>query len=170
MSLRYIGKDFKCKSTFLYGATSTKYILRAIASDASLSMILYRLMQSFSKRRWCSFLAPIICKLNAVICGAVIGCKATFGENFIILHSVGIVINSKVRGGRNVYLESGVVIGDEKGQAPRLGNNVFIGSGAKLFGNISIGDDVKIGANAVVNKNVPSHATAVGVPAKSINN
>jgi len=79
------------------------------------------------------------------------------------------VINSKVIGGKNIVVESGVVIGDEKGQAPILGSNIFIGAGAKIIGGISIGDNVKIGANAVVVKSLPSNVTAVGVPAKIIN-
>ena len=52
--------------------------------------------------------------------------------------------------------------------APRIGNRVDIGAGAKILGDISIGDDAVIGANAVVLKNVPPGAFAVGVPARVI--
>ena len=56
-----------------------------------------------------------------------------------------------------------VLSGKEKGKRhPTIGNNVFIGSGAKILGNIIIGDNVKIGANAVILKNVPSNVTIVG--------
>ena len=51
---------------------------------------------------------------------------------------------------------------------PKIGNNVFIGAGAKVLGDIRIGDNVKIGANAVVINDIPDGATAVGVPAKII--
>ena len=84
------------------------------------------------------------------------------------MHPVGIVINSKVSGGINITLESGVVMGDAKGASPLLGNTIFIGSGAKIIGGMTIGDAVNIGANAVVVKDVPSNTTAVGVPAKLI--
>jgi serine O-acetyltransferase len=65
-------------------------------------------------------------------------------------------------------IESGVVIGDEKGKATALGNNVFIGACAKLVGGIIIGDNVKIGANAVVVSDVRSNTTVVGIPAREI--
>ena len=59
--------------------------------------------------------------------------------------------------------------GNEKGKRhPTVGNNVFIGSGAKLLGNITIGDNVKIGANAVILKDIPSNVTVVGVPGKIV--
>lgn len=49
------------------------------------------------------------------------------------------------------------------GGAPTIGNNVYIGAGAKILGNIKIGNDVKIGANAVVTKDVPDGSTVVGI-------
>jgi serine O-acetyltransferase len=75
-----------------------------------------------------------------------------------------------VRGGSNVFIESGVVIGDNRGSSPVLGDNVFIGSGAKIIGNVKIGSFTFIGANAVVLKDVADGSTAVGVPAKSFPN
>ena len=83
------------------------------------------------------------------------------------MHPVGVVINSSVKMGRNITIESGVVIGAEKGLSPILGNNVFIGAGAKIIGNVTVGDNVKIGANAVVVKDLPSNCTALGIPAKA---
>jgi serine O-acetyltransferase len=53
---------------------------------------------------------------------------------------------------------------------PKIGDNVFIGAGARILGGITIGDNVQIGANAVVLKDVPSGATAVGVPARILAN
>lgn len=54
-------------------------------------------------------------------------------------------------------------------EVPIIGDNCFIGPGAKVFGKIKIGNNVAIGANAVVNKDVPSNVTVAGVPAKIIN-
>ncbi|MCA9408119.1 MAG: serine O-acetyltransferase, partial [Candidatus Omnitrophica bacterium] len=79
---------------------------------------------------------------------------------------------SEVKGGKNIVIESGVVIGAARNglpvEAPYLKNNIFIGSGAKILGGISIGNHVNIGANAVVLQNVPDNSTAVGVPARII--
>lgn len=102
------------------------------------------------------------------MCGCVIGIDASFGHQFIILHSTGIVINSDVKGGDGIIIESGVVIGAEKRKSPKLGNNIFIGSGAKILGSISVGNNVKVGANAVVVNDVPDDVAVGGVPAKII--
>lgn len=52
---------------------------------------------------------------------------------------------------------------------PVIGDNCYIGTGAKIFGNITIGDNVKIGANAVVNKSFGSNVTIAGIPARVVN-
>lgn len=68
-------------------------------------------------------------------------------------------------GGADVWLESSVVIGDNRGGSPVLGRGVFVGSGAKVIGPLKVGDGARIGANAVVLKDVPAGATAIGIPA-----
>jgi serine O-acetyltransferase len=57
----------------------------------------------------------------------------------------------------------------EKSGVPKIGNRVFIGPGAKIFGPIKIGDDVEIGANSVVTKDVPDRAVVIGIPAQIVN-
>lgn len=141
--------------------------VRLLMSDGSSAMVLYRLMRLFAG--W--HLGPVawaVQWLNKFVNGCVIGAGASFGPGFVILHPVGIVINSKVRGGRNVALEGGVVIGDEKGRSPVLGDDVFVGSGAKIIGPLTIGSGVKVGANAVVLRSVDDDTTVVGIPAKPI--
>jgi len=162
--------DFRAKAKWLYGSDAPKFVLRALFSDASLSMLFYRSMVICNKNFITRSLAAVLCKLNAIICGAVIGRGASFGKEFVILHSVGVVINSKVRGGDNIIVESGVVIGEEKRGCPILGNDIFIGSGAKIFGAITLGNNVIIGANAVVNKSFPDNVVIGGVPAKILLN
>jgi serine O-acetyltransferase len=160
--------DFKAKAHWLYGNSDLKQIARAFLSDASLCLLIYRSMAFFNRFTVSKPVAALLLKLNAVLCGAVIGRSAIFGSKFVILHSVGIVINNKVRGGNNIVLESGVVIGEEKNGCPILGNDIFIGSGAKIFGAITIGNNVTIGANAVVNKSLPDNVVAAGIPARII--
>lgn len=160
-----IKEDIEAKAVWLYEKKGIVNFLKAVLSDGSLSMIIYRGMSYFSKRKITRIFAYILEKLNSVICGCVIGIDAEFGSRFIILHSEGIVINKSVRGGIDIIIESGVVIGSEKRVCPILGDKIYIGSGAKIFGNIQIGNNVRIGANAVVNKSVPDNATVGGVPA-----
>jgi len=95
--------------------------------------------------------------------------KNIFGAGLCIVHYGTIVVSSKAVIGENCRIHPSTSIGDYNG-APTIGNNVYIGPGAKLFGNITIGDNVAIGANAVVNKNIPSNVTVGGIPAKIISN
>ena len=100
-----------------------------------------------------------------------------FGPGLCIGHIGTIVINGNTKIGANARIHIGVNIGNysklgsdwRSDNTPTIGDNVYIGPGAKLFGKITIGNDVAIGANAVVNKDVPDHVTVAGVPAKIIN-
>ena len=83
-------------------------------------------------------------------------------------HLNGIYIHPKVFIGEDCTILQQVTIGAnehkiEYDKAPRIGNRVYIGAGAKIIGDVEIGDDVRIGANAVVTKNVPSQMTVVGI-------
>src|SRR5690606_15587937 len=94
------------------------------------------------------------------------------GKGFYIGHFGGIVISSKATIGENCNISQGITIGRaSRGKNvgyPQLGNNVYIGPGAKIIGNITIGNNVAIGANAVVLSNIPDNAVAVGIPAKIV--
>lgn len=90
--------------------------------------------------------------------------EAQIGGGLRIPHNIGIVISGKAVIGQNCEILHGVTIGtSSKNKAPHIGDNVFIGAGAKVIGNITIGDNVKIGANAVVTKDVRSNCTIVGI-------
>lgn len=159
--------DLRAKSIWFYGRASARLSLRMLCSDGSLCTVLYRLMRAL--KRWrLGPLAAAVYKLNAFLTGAVIGRGAEFGPGLIILHSVGLVVNTAVKGGSDIILESGVVIGAEKGQSPSLGDRVFLGAGAKVIGGVRIGTEVRVGANAVVVDDLPDGATAVGIPAKVV--
>ncbi len=90
-----------------------------------------------------------------------------FKEGLSIAHRGTIVVNSKARIGKNCRIHADVNIGEAKGGYPTIGDNVYIGPGAKIFGNITLGDNIVIGANAVVNKSF-DEGTIAGVPAKRI--
>ncbi|MDR2928118.1 MAG: serine acetyltransferase [Cytophagaceae bacterium] len=93
--------------------------------------------------------------------------KNVFGPGLCIVHYGTITVNAKAKVGENCRIHPSTSIGDYNG-VPRIGNNVYIGPGAKLFGNITIGNNVAIGANSVVNKDIPDNVTIGGVPAKII--
>jgi len=85
-----------------------------------------------------------------------------------IAHPIGTVINVS-RMGKNCSVVGAVTVGMRNEWVfPTIGDNVFIGAGARILGDIVVGDNAKIGANAVVLHDIPAHATAVGVPARVI--
>ena len=88
------------------------------------------------------------------------------GPGLQIWHYGSIVINESVRIGANVTLYPGVEIGEKNGGYPSIGDNCFIGAGAKIFGGISVGNNVVVAPNAVVVKDVPDNAIVGGVPAR----
>ena len=163
-------EDFKYKSQCYFNRTDFKSVLRVLLSDGSSAVILYRIARFF-RNVGLGFVGWIFLELNKIN-GCVIGRKAEFGPGLVIMHSVGIVINAGVKAGRNIVIESGVVISAARSglpvKVPVLGNNIFIGAGAKILGGITIGNNVKVGANAVVVSDVPDGATVVGIPAKIV--
>lgn len=98
--------------------------------------------------------------------------NSRIGSGFYIGHFGGIVVNSNCVIGNNCNISHGVTLGqgnrgNSKG-VPHIGDNVYIGPGAKIFGGLTIGNNAAIGANCVVTKNVPDNAVVVGVPGKII--
>ena len=99
---------------------------------------------------------------------------AVIGRRFFIDHGMGVVIGETAQIGDDVTLYHGVTLGgttwDKGKRHPTLGNGVVAGAGAKILGPILIGDNAKIGSNAVVVRDVPAGATAVGIPARILDN
>jgi serine O-acetyltransferase len=119
-------------------------------------------------RKFYSLLYKILYRLIQVLTGIELPCEVDVGKNFVIDHFGGIIISGYAKFGDNCRIRNGVVVGlshVSEPCAPIIGNNVDIGTGAKVLGPILIGDNVVIGANAVVIRDVPSNSIAVGVPA-----
>lgn len=97
---------------------------------------------------------------------------ARIGRRFFIDHGMGVVIGETAEIGDDCTIYHGVTLGGttwNKGKRhPTLKNGVVIGAGAKVLGPIVIGEQAKIGSNAVVVKDVPDHATAIGIPARLV--
>jgi serine O-acetyltransferase len=118
------------------------------------------------------FLLPLyaICRPHAVKYGH--DFLAEIGAGLHIGHTGGIVVSQYAKIGKNCNLSHQGTIGiknrgKHKG-APEIGDNVYIGPGAKVIGGIKVGNFVAIGANAVVTSDVPDHAVVVGMPARVI--
>jgi serine O-acetyltransferase len=163
-----LGTDLRLKARWCYGTeTGLRITLRLLFTDGTMSMVLYRVMQA-ARRHGLKPVELLANRLNGIFCNCYIGRGAEFGRGFVMVHADGLVINRLVRGGENIYVEHQVTIGADRGTSPVLGNNIFIGAGAKIIGPVTIGDGARIGANAVVVKDVPAYATVVGVPAKVV--
>lgn len=97
---------------------------------------------------------------------------ATIGKRFFIDHGTGVVIGETTEIGDDVTLYQGVTLGgtgkDTGKRHPTIGNNVMVGSGAKVLGPLVIGDNSRIAAGAVVLHDIPANSTAVGVPARVV--
>src|SRR5262245_30430929 len=161
---RLIVSDLRAKAQWCYESRGLAAVVKVLLTDGTAAMVWYRLMQW--ARRWRLVpLEMLFNRLNTICCGCIIGRGAEFGPGFVLIHSLGVVINGRVRGGSGVKIEHQVTIGAEKRQSPVLGDGVFVGAGAKIIGAVRIGDGAKIGANAVVLHDIPPGATAVGIPA-----
>jgi serine O-acetyltransferase len=118
-------------------------------------------------------LAPLaISYVSRSVTGVEIHPAARIGEDFFIDHGSGVVIGETAEIGDRVTLYQGVTLGGtgfQRGKRhPTLGDNVTVGSGAKLLGPIEVGHGAKVGANTVVVEDVPSNTTVVGNPGHAV--
>lgn len=116
-------------------------------------------------------LARILSNLNRLITGIEIHPGAEIGTGVFIDHGSGVVIGETSKIGDDALIYQGVVLGGTKKQRvkrhPTVEKNVELGAGAILLGPIKIGQGARVGAGSVVTSDVPSGATAVGVPAQT---
>ena len=116
--------------------------------------------------------ARLISQFSRAVTGIEIHPGATIGRRFFIDHGMGVVIGETSEIGDDVLLYQNVTLGGtgkERGKRhPTIGNNVVIGTGAKVLGNIYIGNYVKVGAGSVVIHSVPAHSTVVGIPGRVV--
>lgn len=131
----------------------------------------HRIAHTFYNRGWFT-LARIISQMNRFFTGIEIHPGARIGKRLFIDHGMGVVIGETCEIGDDVVIYQGVTLGGsgkEKGKRhPTIGNNVVIGSGAKILGSFKVGDQCNIGANSVVLREVPDGSTVVGIPGKVV--
>lgn len=123
--------------------------------------------------KWGIPLLPrVVSQISRFVTGIEIHPGAKIGRRFFIDHGMGVVIGETAEIGDDVLIYQNVTLGGtgkEKGKRhPTIGNNVVIGTGAKVLGNIRIGDNVKVGAGSVVVKPVPDNSTVVGIPGRVV--
>lgn len=134
--------------------------------------IIYHRFAHFLFRHGLRFLARCVSQWSRFWTGIEIHPGATIGRRFVIDHGMGIVIGETAEIGDDCLLYQCVTLGgtgkDKGKRHPTLGNNVMVGSGAKVLGPFTVGDNSRIAAGAVVLSEVPPNSTAVGVPAQVV--
>ena len=133
---------------------------------------LYHRAAHFFYRHNMKFIARTISQWSRFWTGIEIHPGAKIGKRLVIDHGMGIVIGETTEIGDDVLLYQGVTLGgtgkDTGKRHPTLGNNVMVGSGAKVLGPFRVGNNVRIAANSVVLREVPDNATVVGVPGRVV--
>lgn len=131
----------------------------------------YRIAHWFYNKKM-YFIARYISQRARKITGIEIHPAAVIGDGVFIDHGMGVVIGETTVIGDNCTIYQGVTLGgtgkDKGKRHPTIGNNVVIGSGAKVLGPFRVGDNSKIAANAVVLSEVPDNCTVVGVPGRIV--
>lgn len=144
--------------------------LEVLLTYSGLHAIVSHRIAHFLWRLKIPLLPRFLSQFSRSLTGIEIHPGARIGKGLFIDHGMGVVIGETSIIGDNVTLFQGVTLGGtgkEKGKRhPTIGDNVVIGSGAKVLGNITIGANSYIGANAVVVKDVPPNSTVVGVPGR----
>ena len=135
------------------------------------ALLWHRLSHRLFKMHF-KFAARLASQLGRFFTGVEIHPGAVIGRGLLIDHGMGVVIGETAVIGNDCTIYQGVTLGGtgkECGKRhPTIGNNVMIGSGAKVLGPFTVGDNSKIAAGAVVLSEVPPDSTCVGVPARIV--
>lgn len=135
------------------------------------AVLLYRISHFFWKLGM-PFIPRYISDIARQLTAIEIHPGAEIGRDFFIDHGSGVVIGETTEIGKNVTLYAGVVLGgtslEKTKRHPTLGDNIVVGTGAKVLGPVTIGDNVRVGANSVVVNDIPPNSVVVGVPGRII--
>lgn len=135
------------------------------------AVLIYRISHRLWKADW-KLSARVLSAFARWLTSVEIHPGATIGRRLFIDHALGVVIGETAVIGNDVTLYHGVTLGgttwNKEKRHPTLGDNVLVGSGAKILGAITLGNNVRVGANSVVVKDVPHCCTVVGIPGRII--
>lgn len=164
-----IGQDIQAVKERDPAAKSTVEVLLCYPG---LHALVFHRFAHFLYRRGLVLLPRLVSHLSRFLTGIEIHPGAKIGDSFFIDHGMGVVIGETTEIGSRVTLYQGVTLGGtgkEKGKRhPTIGNNVVIGTGAKVLGPIEVGDNCRIGAGSVVLRSAPPNSTVVGIPARVV--
>ncbi len=151
---------------------AAKSVIEVILLYPGFHILIYHKIAHFLYNKKLKFLSRLVSQMGRFFTGIEIHPGAKIGKRLFIDHGMGIVIGETAIIGDDCTIYHGATLGgtgkDKNKRHPTIGNNVMIGSGAKILGPINIGENVKIGAGAIVLKNIPSNCTVVGIPANRI--
>ena len=161
--------------------TIDAYLARDPEAQSALEVLLLypgvKAVRSHRRAHWfyehdMKFIARLISQMSRRRTGIEIHPGAKIGKRLVIDHGMGIVIGETAEIGDDCLIYHGVTLGgtgkDSGKRHPTIGNNVLIGTGAKVLGPFKVGDNSRIAANSVVLGEIPPDSTAVGVPARVI--
>jgi serine O-acetyltransferase len=138
------------------------YVIESLLFENGYQAVVLHRIAHWFKSRGIPVLGPLIARLSLFWTGVEIGPGAVIGPGLRISHGNGIVIGGHARIGRGALLLHQVTVGSPSPSRveamPVIGDNVFLGAGAKVIGGITVGDDVFIGVNAIVARDIPSRS------------
>lgn len=160
--------DFKARCVWYYGRFSGGLIVRSFFHDGGMATCLIRIAEACRQSRWTTWLTVLTLGLVRAFCHCRIGRGAVFGPGLVLLHPFGVFVHTTVRTGVNSILQNSITLGGEDDRGPQLGQNVFVGVGARIIGPVTLGDRSRVGANAVVMASIKEDHVAAGNPARQI--
>ncbi len=162
-------QDLKYILHFENRSLTLKNLIWAIfACDAYAVLASFRLRQ-WSRRYHIPLLNRILRFLQTALYGIELGNGIHLGHGVYFVHTVGTVIGGDAWiGDRCIFMGCNTVGAAKFQGSPRIGDRTLVGAGARILGKIEVGSHCTLGANAVILQNIPSHQTAVGVPAKVV--
>lgn len=169
MIFKLIAYDIK---TIVERDPAARNALEVFLLYPSVHALIWHRAAHFLYRHKLKFLARMISQITRFFTGIEIHPAAQIGKGLFIDHGMGVVIGETAVVGDDCTIYQGVTLGgtgkDTGKRHPTLGNNVMVGSGAKVLGPFTVGDNSKIAAGAVVLSEVPPNSTCVGVPARIV--
>lgn len=151
---------------------AAKNFLEVILCYPGLHAVFLHRIAHFFYKRGLIVLPRLISHISRFLTGIEIHPGAKLGSGIFIDHGLGVVIGETTEIGDNVTIYQGVTLGgtgkEKDKRHPTIGENVVVGTGAKVLGPIIIGDGGRVGAGSVVLQSVPPGATVVGIPGRVV--